>query len=167
MTTRGALLLCSLVLTLSCVPPGSPIEHVDRPAPDSLRFQRPDGVLVAVNEPGVTYLVDFWALGCRPCKEEMPDLLRLERDFSPSGRFKFLAVIYGGSAKHAADAATQEGFPGMPVVADPDKWGAALGVRSFPTKFLIRDGRILRYEHGAGPYSYKFWSREISDLLGS
>lgn len=40
---------------------------------------------------GQATLVNIWATWCRPCKEEMPDLLRLEREYRGRG-FRLLLV---------------------------------------------------------------------------
>jgi thiol-disulfide isomerase/thioredoxin len=43
-------------------------------------------VLAAVRAPGArAVLVNIWATWCVPCREEMPDLLRLRRTYADRG----------------------------------------------------------------------------------
>src|SRR6185369_10456991 len=89
----------------------------------TLQFEDANGRSIKLDEPGVVYLVDFWALGCKPCMMEMPDLDRL------------LQV--------ADDAGTTE-----EVYSDPENWHDRLGVDAFPTKLLIRDGTVIVRKRG-------------------
>jgi len=131
----------------------------------TLRFADASGQAITLDAPGVVYLVDFWALGCKPCIAEMPDLERLAKEYEPSRRFRLVTVVYGGwkgadLKKVAANAGTK-----LPVYADPDNWHDRLGVDAYPTKFLIRDGKLITRARGGGTGSYAAWSAAVADEL--
>jgi thiol-disulfide isomerase/thioredoxin len=55
----------------------------------TLRFADAYGHTIALDAPGVLYLIDFWALECKPCMLEMPELERLAKEYeTPSLRLR-------------------------------------------------------------------------------
>src|SRR5262245_58476342 len=83
-----------------------------------LRFTDAAGKTVALDEPGVLYVVDFWALGCKPCVWEMPALDRLSKEYEPGGKVRVVGVIWGDwKAKDLPKIAKQVGST-RPVYAD-------------------------------------------------
>ena len=120
-----------------------------------LTFADPSGTKVTLDEPGVVYLVDFWAVECKGCIEEIPELERLSRELVPRGRFRLVSVLWGGDwpGPMLKELAERYGI-GRPLHTDPDGWQERLGKVAFPTKVLVRDGEVLKYPRGgdAGPY---------------
>jgi thiol-disulfide isomerase/thioredoxin len=131
----------------------------------TLQFEDANGRSIKLDEPGVVYLVDFWALGCKPCMMEMPDLDRLAKECEPSGHFRLVSVVWGGwkgdrLLQVADDAGTTE-----EVYSDPENWHDRLGVDAFPTKLLIRDGTVIVRKRGGGAGSYDYWKSAIEREL--
>lgn len=54
---------------------------------------------------GKVVLVNFWATWCEPCREEFPDLVRLEKELGPRG----LAIV-GMSTDFSSQTAAVESF---------------------------------------------------------
>ncbi|HJQ96822.1 MAG TPA: TlpA disulfide reductase family protein [Candidatus Polarisedimenticolaceae bacterium] len=130
-----------------------------------LTFEDAAGAKVILNEPGMLYLVDFWAEGCKPCMEEMPELERLANKYEPTGRFKLISVLWGGwKGQQLKDFAKrydiQRGF-----YSDPENWLMRIDDKVFPTKLLIRDGEILYRTHGGGTGAYAKWSKVVEAEL--
>ena len=121
-----------------------------------LRFADADGRTLALDAPGVLYLVDFWALECKPCMVEMPELERLAKEYEPSGRFRLVRVVHGG---------WQGKQPRIVAYSDPEDWIGRLEINAFPTKLLIRDGKVMRRARGGGTGAYATWKRAIDDEL--
>ncbi len=108
---------------------------------------------------GRVVLVDFWATWCKPCRAEMPELVKLEQKLRARG---FDLVAISNDAPEAQAAALKlfkdDGIPGTAYwknVADDDKfydsidrdWGGAL-----PAVFLFdRTGKKVKSFIGETP----------------
>jgi thiol-disulfide isomerase/thioredoxin len=126
-----------------------------------LAFRAEDNELLILNEPGTLYLVDFVAVGCKPCAEEAPDMERLGREFESPGRFRLVTVVFGWPSKELANRRKELNIEHLTLYADEGGVAAqALEVQGWPTKCLIRDGRVLLHRMGGGPGAYSIW-REI------
>ena len=64
---------------------------------ETLRFADAAGNTIALDAPEVLYLVDFWAVGCKPCILEMPELERLAKEYEPGGRVGGVAGGWKGN----------------------------------------------------------------------
>ena len=123
-------------------------------------------------EKGKVVLVNFWATWCVPCREEFPDLSRLQRAYAGKG----LRVI-GVSTDFARESAAVAKFlreqkPSFPnyrkksggddqifIDAVEKSWGGEL-----PFSVLYgRDGRKVKSL--SGKHSYAEYEREIQALL--
>jgi thiol-disulfide isomerase/thioredoxin len=90
-------------------------------------------------------LVNFWFLGCQPCRKEFPHLETLHRNLSRQG-LGIVAVNYNDAAQPVRDFLRAQGYT-LPVVlggAGPEFIGEAYQIRVYPTNYLLDgDGRIL------------------------
>ena len=95
-------------------------------------------------------LLNFWFLGCQPCRMEFPVLQKLYEENRANG-FEILAVNYGDAADAIAKFIKEKGYT-MPIgVGDKDDAfpGNAYQVDVYPTNFLIdATGKILWREAG-------------------
>ena len=98
---------------------------------------------------GKAVLLNFWATWCGPCKDEMPALERLRRQFDPNA-FVILAVTTDIQRTGIKAFVHQLGL-GFPVLLDEDRdVSAAFTVRGLPTTVLIgKDGKLVG--RAAGP----------------
>ncbi len=101
---------------------------------------------------GQPVVLNFWGTWCPPCREEIPALIKLQREFEDRG----LAVIGIAAEQNPAGLAkfVEENEMNYPVVhADADVLSAYGGVKIFPTTFFIdADGKVVSYVEGALPY---------------
>ncbi len=91
---------------------------------------------------GKVVVLNFWATWCGPCKEEMPALDRLRRQFDPND-----LAVYTVTTDLQRDGITafmSHLELGLPVLLDEDKdVSSAFLVRGLPTTVLIgRDGTL-------------------------
>ena len=117
-------------------------------------------------------LVNFWATWCVPCREEFPDLVRLEKTLRPKG----LAIV-GVSTDFAKEMPAVETFlakmnPGFPnyhkkaggddqdfINAVDKAWGGELPFS------VLYDGTGKKIKTLSGKHTYKDYEREIAALL--
>jgi thiol-disulfide isomerase/thioredoxin len=131
-----------------------------------------DGLLSAVRESGGrAVLVNVWATWCRPCREEMPDLVRLERELSPRG-FRLLLVCADFPDERAAaevflrkqgvDFTTffKTGEDMAFIDGLDEKWSGAL-----PASFLY-DGKGRLLDSWIGKRDYATLEKKVLDALG-
>jgi len=121
---------------------------------------------------GRTVLVNFWATWCVPCREEFPDLDRLERELSPRG-FSVVGISTDFASQTAAvgeflqkmrpsfvNYRKKSGGDDQPFIEAVDpKWGGEL-----PFSVLYGpDGS--RVKTLSGKHSYADYRREVLAVL--
>jgi cytochrome c biogenesis protein CcmG/thiol:disulfide interchange protein DsbE len=112
-------------------------------------------------------LIDFWALWCKPCLKELPELDRLHRTYADRG-FTVLAV----NGDSPADVARVLPFVrsrdyAFPVVTDLDgRLRRRFQVNALPTAILLdSDGRIAWTNQGYRPGDEKTLEAKLRPLL--
>lgn len=101
---------------------------------------------------GKVVLLNFWAVSCVPCREEMPALNTLEKDY---GGEDFAVVPIAFGYNHPGGLArfiSQYEIDALPVLLDPErKLSAEMGVIAPPVTMIVdREGNELaRFIGGA------------------
>jgi thiol-disulfide isomerase/thioredoxin len=116
------------------------------------------------NWPGKVVMVNFWATWCPPCREEIPELLALKRDYQ--GRVEIVGISEDDDGPETVlKFARQKGMNYPIVMATPELVASYGGVPALPTTFLIdTQGRVVTKHSGLYPIEY--YHREIRALLG-
>lgn len=96
-------------------------------------------------------LINFWATWCPPCREEIPDLIRLQEKYPP-GSLTILGVDVGESADKVSSFAKEAGI-NYPLLLDSDsKVAGKYRIVGIPTTLLVTpDGKILGTYHAVTP----------------
>jgi peroxiredoxin/outer membrane lipoprotein-sorting protein len=126
-------------------------KSIGTPAPD---FTLPD----LENKPlrlsevqGRVILLDFWATWCTPCREALPNLELLHRDFKDKG-----LLVLGVDTEEPKDQAAlmdKFGYTFRSLVDANEKVKNLYGVGGIPATVLIdRDGKIELFEMGGSSY---------------
>jgi thiol-disulfide isomerase/thioredoxin len=138
--------LALLVLTLAACAPSGP---ADEAAP-ALSGPALDGKTVSLaDHAGKAVLVDFWATWCDPCREEIPELVKLQDELGPKG-FTVLGASMDEDAKEVAPFLKpfKVNYPVILLGGEmaPKGWV----VPGLPTAYLVGpDGKIKRRWFGA------------------
>ena len=124
------------------------------PAPD-FTLATLDGETLRLSDySGKVVLLNFWATFCAPCREEMPALQALWKEYREQG-FVVLAVAADRSSVDPVRNFIEAGHYSFPVPLDPD--GTVRNqyeVTALPMTYLIgRDGRFVGRLLGAREWS--------------
>jgi thiol-disulfide isomerase/thioredoxin len=116
------------------------------------------------NWAGKVVLVNFWATWCPPCREEIPELLELKKEYKD--QLEIVGISEDDDPPEAVlKFARQKGMTYPIVMATPELIESYGGVPALPTSFLIdTQGRVVQKHSGLYPIAY--YHREIRTLLG-
>jgi thiol-disulfide isomerase/thioredoxin len=117
------------------------------------------GLMALVRAPGArATLVNVWASWCQPCREEFPDLVRLERAWRDRGlRVIFVAADFSEDVPNARAFLAEQGvgFPTYLKTGDDMQFIDTLDARwsgALPGSFLYdSSGRLVRFWEGKAP----------------
>lgn len=166
-------LLCSLFIVGTAARPGA------QPAPSAevcdaragranLAFTLKDmsGAKVSLASfAGKVLILDFWATWCSPCKEEIPEFVRLQTRHAKDGlQVIGVSVDDSPAAMRAYAAQLQINYPLLDGRKADALMKAFEPISKIPTAFVIgRDGTICRKHSGfASPEKFE---REIAALF--
>jgi len=99
---------------------------------------------------GKVVLVDFWATWCRPCRAEVPNLLKLYRAYHEKG-FDILGISLDTMHEHAEEYIRQSEIPWATLFSEDEEqrgWKHPLavhyGINGIPRAILVdRDGTVV------------------------
>jgi len=84
---------------------------------------------------GKPALIDFWASWCEPCREEAPEIARLQH--SLAGSATIVGIDYTDREESARSFLRRYGWT-FPVLSDPDGiYGARYGFSGLPTAIIL------------------------------
>lgn len=99
-------------------------------------------------------LVTFFATWCPPCREEIPELIKLQDKFGPQG-FSVLGISVDETGPAPVKSLIEEEKINYPVaMADENVLTGFGGISGIPTSFLInRKGNVVKHYPGYVPRS--------------
>ncbi|MBI3972766.1 MAG: TlpA family protein disulfide reductase [Chloroflexi bacterium] len=123
---------------------------VDYEAPN-IRLKDPSGKPIELKQfRGKAVVLNFWATWCAPCREEMPELEQIYRQYNDQGLVVLAVSIDGESSAKDVGAYLKEGSPRVgsytfPVMLDTKQEAAQtyklLGV---PSTFFVDPAGVIR-----------------------
>lgn len=129
------------------VEPGRP--YMDATLPDR------DGKMVSISSllrEGKYVLLDFWSSGCKPCMQEVPELLKVYDRFHNEG-FEIYGISDDSTRDRWLSAMDKHGMPWINVLCQ-EREGTVIqdyAVLSLPSTFLIApDGTIIANNLNSG-----------------
>lgn len=127
-----------------------------------------DGVEVRLsNLRGKVVLLEFWATWCPPCRESIPAMNELYKNYNDKGLVLLgISVDKGQNIVEDIRAFIREYSIQYPIAIDSKNVNTLYGVYSIPTLILIdREGKIVLKNIGFSPEMEKRLSSEIERLL--
>ena len=113
---------------------------------------------------GKVIFVNFWATWCPPCREEIPELIELQKEYGSNLQIVGISED-DDAAEKVAKFAKQRGINYPIVMATQEVITAYGGVPALPTTFVLDpQGRVV--EKHAGLHPMDAYVREIRALLG-
>jgi thiol-disulfide isomerase/thioredoxin len=120
--------------------------------------------LSLANWSGKVIFVNFWATWCPPCREEIPELIALQKQYGSDLQIVGISED-DDPAANVLKFAKQKGINYPIVMATAELIAAYGGVPALPTTFVIdTQGRVV--EKHAGLHPMDSYVREIRALLG-
>ena len=107
-----------------------------------------NGNLIALSDfRGEIVVLNFWASWCPPCRQEMPDLEELDKEFKANGDAVFISVNLADGARETKETAEQymkeNGFGFAVLIDDQGLLAYEYNISSIPQTFVLdRDGNI-------------------------
>ncbi len=149
--SRKAFALSILVfaLLLGCTRSDERTTGVSGDAPD-FKLQDLNGKTVQLSDfKGKPVLLEFWATWCQPCRDSIPGMEKLHRDYAGKG-LVLLAVSVDGAVEELRAFQKERGMT-YTVLMGTEDVASRYGVRSIPlTIMLDKSGKIQRRWLGAG-----------------
>lgn len=124
-------------------------DKVGAPAP-AFTGKTADGHVISLADyEGKVVLLDFWASWCGPCKEEMPFLVHLQRQYASKGLMVIAVNIDDDVANMKAFLSSLPGArPQFPIIWDQQKLiPQRYEIGAMPTSVLIDKKGIVQYWH--------------------
>ncbi|MFL6254871.1 MAG: redoxin domain-containing protein [Pyrinomonadaceae bacterium] len=115
-------------------------------------WTQPDGRRMRLEDlRGQVVVLDFWATYCPPCREEIPHLVRLQKQHGPQG-LQVIGLNVGGDEDRPKVPDFVKTYGIQYQLADPDEETATLFLSesdSIPQTFIIdRRGRLVEHVIG-------------------
>lgn len=113
---------------------------------------------------GKVVLLNFWATWCGPCREEIPEMIKLQ------AQYKDTLEVIGASEDEAppeqvANFAKKAGINYPVIMSSAQLEREYGGVAALPTTFVINaDGRVV--QKNVGVYPLDFYDMEVRSVMG-
>jgi cytochrome c biogenesis protein CcmG/thiol:disulfide interchange protein DsbE len=162
----GAGIVTAMLLLGACVEPERPFVKAesDRQAAPAFSLRDASGAPFTLSDyRGKVVLLNFWATWCGPCREEIPSLIGLEREFKDRN-FAVLGISLDQGGWDPVKPYIARRKVNYRVAIGDESLAELYGhVEGLPTTFMIdRQGRIARIHVGFA--SEKTYREEILQL---
>jgi peroxiredoxin len=138
--------------------PGESSSFVTGTVPESFSTRTIAGKKVDLGRlKGKVVVLNFWFVNCPPCRQEIPELNQLTREFA-NKEVVFLGIALDDQAQ------LEEFIKGIPfdyqLIASGSSIASQYGVRAYPTHAVLgKDGKVVFQTKGLGPTTL-FWLKE-------
>ncbi len=135
--------------------------EIGKPAPDFVLQDATGKAWKLSSLKGKVVFVNFWATWCKPCRDEMPSMVALDKAMADKP-FQMLFIVFNDDIDMAKSFAQRLGAT-FPVLSNPgQELTEAYMITGVPETFLIDADGILRHKF-IGPYDWN--SREMINII--
>jgi len=114
---------------------------------------------------GKVVLLDFWATWCGPCRESIPHLVQLHKNYRERG-FELLGMNVDKGDKEAVRRFVQSMDIPYPVVTTPEDVVRSYGVTGIPVTVLLdKQGKIRERFVGFNSRIAQQLTTQVADLI--
>ncbi|MDG4475824.1 TlpA disulfide reductase family protein [Thiovibrio frasassiensis] len=109
-----------------------------------------DGAMVKASAyQGQAMLINFFATWCPPCRKEIPDFIKLQKEYGPKG-FTVIGISTDQGGSSLVDKFAQKMEINYPVLlSDSETPRAFGGILGIPTSFLVnKEGNVVKRYDG-------------------
>jgi thiol-disulfide isomerase/thioredoxin len=168
---RNAFAACVVIFVLAMIlsgcarrpPESGPEAEINQPAPG---FKLPDltGQQVSLDQfKGKIVLLDFWATWCGPCRQTMPVVENLQKEYVDS--MVLLAINLQESRDVVRDYIRAQNIHSRILLDEEGTVGSMYGAAEIPLQVLIDKQGIIRFaQAGYGPGMASRFRAEINKL---
>jgi len=113
---------------------------------------------------GKAMLINFFATWCPPCRKEIPDFIKLQKEYGPKG-FTVIGISTDQGGTPLVDKFARKMEINYPILLSDSKTPAAFGgILGIPTSFLVnREGNVVkRYD---GYVDHQTLVNDLNDIL--
>ncbi len=114
---------------------------------------------------GQVVVVDFWAQWCGPCKEELPQLDKLQKEYASKG-VKIITVNIDKQRDNAEKLVKMLGLS-LEVLLDPSgSVAASYDLPKMPSSYVVDKKGVIRYVHeGFESGDVARFKKELDELV--
>jgi peroxiredoxin len=115
---------------------------------------------------GKVVVLDFWAQWCEPCKRELPELDKLQKEYAQKG-VKIITVNIDKQREHAAELVRTLGLSSLDVLLDPaGAVAATYDLPKMPSSYLVDKKGVVRFVHeGYENGDVARFKKELEELI--
>ena len=149
----AAIILCVLLLTFSSIASGESVRI------QSLSLDELDRIM---KDPGCRCLIVVMAAWCKPCRKELPILVKLDKEYRDRG-LQIIGIAVDLEGPSAMQPLVDHFKVGFPVYWVGEGAVDRYGIDKIPLTFVVKNGNII--QKFPGNRSKKYMKEKIEELL--
>jgi thiol-disulfide isomerase/thioredoxin len=115
---------------------------------------------------GKVIVINFWFINCLPCRQEIPELNEVVKEYKDSTNVVFIAIALDEKSD-LKDFLEKKPFD-YSIVPDGRSISDIYGVKSYPTHLIIdKEGKVYFHTSGYGVITVNWVRKSIEKLLES
>lgn len=116
---------------------------------------------------GKPVFIDFWATWCPPCRQSVPEVMKLHDDYGPRG-LEVVSISLDDGVEPVRRFVDDYGMDNVQLFAGDSSVPGDYAIRGIPMFVLIdKDGGIKRIWTGFIPSMAPEWRSEVDSLLAA